>query len=52
MRLSTIYLNRSTKIPMRSWIAELELSDWEEDRELLLDGAAYAADVERKAAED
>ena len=38
--------------PYRSWIAELELSDWEEDRSLLTDGPAYAAEVERKAAED
>ncbi len=38
--------------PYGAWIAELELSDWEEDRALLVDGRAYAADVERKAAED
>jgi glycine cleavage system H protein len=34
------------------WVAELELADWEQDRELLIDGAAYAEEVERKAAED
>jgi glycine cleavage system H protein len=38
--------------PYGSWIAELEMSAWEEDRVLLVDGPAYAADVERKAAED
>ncbi len=38
--------------PYGSWIAELELSGWEDDRGLLLDGPTYAADVERKAAED
>jgi glycine cleavage system H protein len=38
--------------PYGSWIAELELTAWEEDRILLLDAPAYAADVERKAAED
>lgn len=38
--------------PYGSWIAELELTSWEEDRGLLVDGAAYAAEVERKAAED
>jgi glycine cleavage system H protein len=38
--------------PYGSWIAELELTDWEEDRTLLVDGAAYAKEVERKAAED
>jgi glycine cleavage system H protein len=38
--------------PYGSWIAELELTDWEEDRGLLVDGSAYAAEVERKAAED
>jgi glycine cleavage system H lipoate-binding protein len=38
--------------PYGSWIAELELTSWEEDRGLLVDGAAYAVDVERKAAED
>ena len=37
--------------PYANWIAELELSAWEEDRELLIDGAAYAAEVERKAGE-
>jgi len=38
--------------PYGSWIAELELTAWEEDQALLIDGPAYAADVERKAAED
>ena len=38
--------------PYGAWIAELELSAWEEDRALLVDGLAYAADVERKAAEE
>jgi glycine cleavage system H protein len=38
--------------PYGSWIAELELTFWEEDQALLIDGQAYAADVERKAAED
>jgi glycine cleavage system H protein len=38
--------------PYGSWIAELELTSWDDDRMLLIDGSAYAADVERKAAED
>jgi glycine cleavage system H protein len=38
--------------PYGSWIAELDLTAWEEDQELLVDGAAYAVDVKRKAAED
>jgi glycine cleavage system H protein len=38
--------------PYGRWIVELELTSWEEDRGLLVDGAAYAVDVERKAAED
>jgi glycine cleavage system H protein len=38
--------------PYGAWIAELELSAWEDDRALLVDGRGYAADVERKAAED
>jgi glycine cleavage system H protein len=38
--------------PYGSWIAELELAHWDEDRALLVDGAAYAAEIERKAAED
>lgn len=38
--------------PYGSWVAELELTAWEEDRALLVNGPAYAADVERKAAED
>ena len=37
--------------PYGSWIVELELTAWKEDRELLVDGRAYAADVEQKAAE-
>ncbi len=37
--------------PYGSWIVELELTAWGEDQMLLLDGPAYAADVERKAAE-
>jgi glycine cleavage system H protein len=35
-----------------AWIVELELTAWDEDRDLLTDGPAYAAEVERKAAED
>jgi glycine cleavage system H protein len=38
--------------PYGSWIAELELASWDEDRTLLIDGPAYAADVEHKAAEE
>jgi glycine cleavage system H protein len=38
--------------PYGSWIVELEMSAWEEDRTLLVDGPVYAAEVERKAAED
>jgi len=38
--------------PYGSWIAELELTSWEEDQALLIDGQAYAADVQHKAAED
>ena len=38
--------------PYGSWIAEVDLTAWAEDRVLLFDGAAYAADVERKAAEE
>ena len=38
--------------PYGAWIAELELSGWDEDLSLLSDGPAYAAEVERKAAED
>jgi|YelNatPaOPRAMG01_1025707.scaffolds.fasta_scaffold08870_8 glycine cleavage system H protein len=34
------------------WIAEVELTDLESDKELLLDGEAYAEIVKRKAAED
>lgn len=34
------------------WVAELELTDYAGDAELLIDGAAYAALVQRKAAED
>lgn len=35
----------------RGWLVEVELSTWEEDKELLIDGAAYAKTVEQKAAE-
>jgi glycine cleavage system H protein len=38
--------------PYGSWIVELELTAWEEDRGLLIDGPAYAAEVQRKAAEE
>jgi glycine cleavage system H protein len=38
--------------PYGSWIAELELTSWEDDQTLLIDGPTYAADVQRKAAED
>ena len=38
--------------PYGSWIVELELTSWEEDQAFLVDGPAYAADVERKAAEE
>ena len=34
------------------WLVELEPSDWSEDRALLLDAAAYAEVVRRKAAEE
>jgi glycine cleavage system H protein len=37
--------------PYGSWIAEVELTAWDEDRILLVDGPAYAANVEQKAAE-
>lgn len=37
--------------PYGAWIAELELTSWEEDKSFLIDGQAYAADVERKASE-
>jgi glycine cleavage system H protein len=33
------------------WLVEVELENLEQDRELLLDGAAYAKTVKRKAAE-
>ena len=36
---------------LRGWVAELELRDLESDRELLLDGQAYLAFVEQKAAD-
>lgn len=36
----------------RGWLAEIELSDWQNDRELLLDGPAYAETLGRKAAEE
>jgi len=35
----------------KGWIAELELTDFESDRELLIDGAAYGEIVKKKAAE-
>ena len=35
----------------RGWVAEIELEDFESDRELLLDGPAYAKVVEKKAAD-
>jgi glycine cleavage system H protein len=38
--------------PYGSWIAELELTNWEEDRAFLVDGPAYAAEVEHKAKEE
>ena len=34
------------------WLVEVELADWQEDKDLLLDAAKYAESVERKAAED
>jgi len=36
----------------RGWLAELELTDWQGERELLLGGADYAKTVEAKAAEE
>lgn len=36
----------------RGWLVEVELADWQEDKQLLLDAAKYADSVERKAAED
>jgi len=38
--------------PYGSWLVELQLSAWDEDRTLLVEGPAYATEVERKAAED
>jgi len=35
----------------RGWIAEIELTDFDSDKELLLDAAAYSMIVEKKAAE-
>ena len=35
----------------KGWIAEIELRDFDSDRELLLDGVAYSKIVEKKAAE-
>ncbi|MHB9035776.1 MAG: glycine cleavage system protein H [Armatimonadota bacterium] len=35
----------------KGWIAEIELRDFESDRELLLDAEAYSKVVEKKAAE-
>jgi glycine cleavage system H protein len=42
---------RINQDPYGSWIAEVQLTAWDEDRSLLVDGAAYAKDVEQKAAE-
>ena len=36
----------------RGWLAELELTSWDDDKELLIDGAEYAKTVERKAEEE
>jgi glycine cleavage system H protein len=36
----------------RGWLVEIKLSDFQQDQELLLDGAAYAETVKRKAAEE
>jgi glycine cleavage system H protein len=36
----------------RGWLVEVELADWQEDQDLLLDAVKYAESVERKAAED
>lgn len=35
----------------KGWVAEIELDDFDSDRELLLDGPAYAKVVEKKAAD-
>ena len=43
---------QSTKTPYgKGWIAELELRDFAADRELLIDGPAYAEIITKKAAE-
>jgi glycine cleavage system H protein len=42
---------RVNQDPYESWIAELELTAWDEDKALLVDGAGYARDVAGKAAE-
>ena len=34
------------------WLVEIKLKDWPQDQELLIDGAAYAETVKRKAAEE
>ncbi len=34
------------------WLVEMKLSAWTQDQELLLDPAAYAETVKRKAAEE
>ena len=34
------------------WLVEMKLTDWPQDQELLLDPAAYAEIVKRKAAEE
>jgi glycine cleavage system H protein len=36
----------------RGWLVEVELADWQEDKDMLLDAVKYAESVERKAAED
>ena len=36
----------------RGWLAELELTDWRGERELLLDGVDYEKSVEQKVAEE
>ncbi len=47
-----MHRKQSTKTPYgEGWIAELELRDFSADRELLIDGPAYAEIVTKKAAE-
>ncbi len=43
---------RINQDPYASWIAEVELAEWEDDELLLFDSAAYAEEVQRKAAEE